>query len=86
MRAVSRVCIGKTIFLDTRDPLLAFRRQSKDQTLTCVFNLSPDAMTVTLDKEADLTGLHSATRDANTVHLPGNGFAFLAHDGPLALR
>ncbi|MFO7804451.1 MAG: alpha glucosidase [Paracoccaceae bacterium] len=77
---------GKTIFLDTRDPLLAFRRQSKDQTLTCVFNLSPDAMTVTLDKEADLTGLHSATRDANTVHLPGNGFVFLAHEGPLALR
>ncbi len=77
---------GTTTFLDTREPLLTFRRESKEQTLTCLFNLSPDALTVTLDREAELTGLHSATRDANTVHLPGNGFAFLAHDDPLELH
>lgn len=64
---------GDIAFLDTPEPILAFHRGD----LTCVFNLSPEAHTLTLDRAAPLTGPQAATLDGTALHLPPNGFAFL---------
>ena len=74
---------GATTFLDLPEPVLGFTRKADGQTLTCLFNLSPDPADFTLDGDADVTGPHLATLDGDTLHLPGNGWAYLTHDGPL---
>ena len=76
---------GKTTFLDLPEPLLAFHRRSDDHHLTCVFNLSTQPQQLTLKGAADLTGPHLASLDGRSLTLPGNGFAYLAHDGHLDL-
>jgi alpha-glucosidase len=77
--------VGKTQFLDTPEPVLAFTRTADDQRLTCVFNLSADPQTITFDTSAAICGPHHATLDGNTLHLPGNGFVYLAHGADIAL-
>ena len=76
---------GNTIFLDLPEPLLAFRRKSGDQQITCVFNLSKDTHVVELIGDADLSGPHSAALDGPRLMLPGNGFAYLHHNENLSL-
>ncbi|MCP5995837.1 hypothetical protein NL385_27245, partial [Klebsiella pneumoniae] len=39
---------GKTSFLDLPEPILAFRRDSGDRALTCVFNLAKTPARLTL--------------------------------------
>ena len=84
-RASPALTAGKTTFLDLPEPLLAFTRAAPDQTLTCVFNLGTAPATLTLSGAATLTGPQAATLDGTELHLPGNGFAYLAHDGALTL-
>ncbi|MFU8823437.1 alpha-amylase family glycosyl hydrolase [Yoonia sp.] len=67
---------GKTEFINLPEPLLAFHRTADDTRLTCVFNLSPDILTVAAD--GTLTGPHHATLHGGTLTLPGNGFAYIA--------
>ncbi|MEJ6396194.1 alpha-glucosidase [Gymnodinialimonas sp. 2305UL16-5] len=76
---------GRTSFLTAPEPLLAFRREAADQTLTCAFNLSTEPLTMTLSEAANLTGPRHATLQDQTLTLPGNGFAYLSHDGALSL-
>ncbi|RED10674.1 alpha-amylase family glycosyl hydrolase [Pontivivens insulae] len=76
---------GATTFLDLPEPFLAFRRVAKEQTLTCIFNLSPEPAAFRLDGEARLTGPAHGTIDGTTLVLPGNGFAYLHHQGALTL-
>jgi len=62
--------------LNLPEPLLAFRRGG-DAPLTCVFNLSPQPIILTVGGSASLTGLYAATLAGGVLTLPGNGFAFL---------
>lgn len=68
---------GATTFLDTPEPVLAFHRVAKDETLTCIYNLSPSPVSVTLSGEARITGPSAATLSGLTLELPANGFAYL---------
>ena len=65
---------------------MAFRRDADDQTLTCIFNLSTDDFTLSLDTDTSLSGPHHASLGGDTLTLPGNGFAYLAHSGKLNLK
>ena len=76
---------GDTKFVTLPEPVLAFHRIADDQTLACVFNLSKDTQVITLDGDATLTGPGHASLDAGKLTLPGNGYAFLDHDGTLTL-
>ena len=84
-KANPALTLGKTQFIDLPDPFLAFTRRADAQTLTCVFNLSKEDQQITLDAPARITGPHHATLDGADLSLPGNGFAYLEHDGPLNL-
>ena len=76
---------GKTTFIDLPEPLLAFRRSVDGQNLTCVFNLSKEPQTMALKGQASFSGPHNATLEKGTLALPGNGFAYLAHDGDVTV-
>ncbi len=75
--------LGKTSFIDTADPVLAFTRTAKDQTLTCVFNLSDQPQTLTIGA-TEFAGPHDATLTGDTLTLPGNGYAYLTGAPKLA--
>ena len=76
---------GKSTFFDLPEPIFAFTREAKGQTLTCVFNLSKATHELNVEGQAVLTGPQNATLSKARLTLPGNGFAFLLHDGPLAV-
>ncbi|MBF9043690.1 DUF3459 domain-containing protein [Rhodobacterales bacterium HKCCE4037] len=76
---------GRTTFLNLPEPLLAFRREGGGQVLTCVFNLSPEPCTLSVDAEATMVGAHNAELNDGTLRLPGNGFARLENGGELTL-
>ncbi|TRD23006.1 alpha-glucosidase family protein [Palleronia caenipelagi] len=84
-RASAALTRGDMTFLDLPEPILAFRRASDDEVLTCVFNLSKDPVVLTLDTVAEKTGPGLARLDGATLELPGNGYAYLRHDGELSL-
>jgi alpha-glucosidase len=68
---------GTTRFVDTPEPVLAFHREAGNDTLTCIYNLSPTPVTATLAASAQITGPAAATLDGHILTLPANGFAFL---------
>jgi alpha-glucosidase len=70
---------GKTTFLPLPEPLLGFTREADDETLTCLFNLSPEPKTLHLTGVAIATFANEAVLDENTLTLSGNGFAYLSH-------
>ena len=76
---------GTTTFLPLPEPLLAFTRTADDETLTCVFNLSPQAHVMDITGNAEIALGHFATLGAGTLTLDGNGFAYLAHSAPVTL-
>ena len=64
-------------FHDVADPLLALTRGTGADAITAVFNMSPNAQTVTLKGSAQLTGpAEAATLDGTSLALGPNGFAF----------
>jgi len=72
---------GDIEFFKVAEPLLAFRRTGKDGAITCLFNLSADPLTVTLDGGEGLEPLelsHGAERRKSKLKLEANGFAFFA--------
>ena len=76
---------GRTTFLDLPEPVLAFRRAGGGQAMTCAFNLSREPQHLTLSGPATLAGPAHAELHDRHLTLPGNGFAYLSHDGELAL-
>ena len=68
---------GTTTFLDTPEPILAFQRITDDESLTCVFNLSPDPITLKVSEATSLNGSAQADLSGQALRLPGNGFAYL---------
>ena len=72
---------GDIHFFDTDEPILAFTRSKGDQTLLCLFNLSPEAQSITLPGEQDwqITDAHqlpSATRADGAWLLPRYGVLY----------
>lgn len=68
---------GETTFLKLAEPVLGFHRKAKDQTLTCVFNLSPDPQVLQLSGAATITRGEAVEIADGTLKLAGNGFAYL---------
>ena len=68
---------GGTRFLDLPEPLLAFRRETGEETLTAVFNLSPAPLRVAVAGATALAGPGQARLEGGHLHLPANGFAWL---------
>ena len=76
---------GRTKFLDTAEPILAFLRGDGHTALVCLFNLSPTPVTLTLTGAA-LTGpSQNASLDAKTLTLGPNAYAFARPTGTLTL-
>ena len=71
---------GTTVFVELPEPAFAFRRIFGEETLTCIFNLSPDPIQLGLSGSALITGPHAARLDGHTLHLPANGHVYLAHE------
>ncbi|MGJ8529057.1 alpha-glucosidase [Maritalea sp.] len=70
---------GKTKFISLPEPILAFSRVSKEETLTCVFNLSTEAHTLQTKGNVDILHGNEVTLDKGKIALAGNGFAYLSH-------
>ena len=62
---------GRTYFLDTPEPVLAFTR---DNNILCVFNQSPKAAAISLDQSAAPLLSMNAELDSGTLSLGPNGF------------
>jgi alpha-glucosidase len=73
---------GGIEFLKVAEPLLAYRRsgsKSSNETLTCLFNLSANPITLTIDgaDNAELLPLsHGAERKGKKLTLAASGYAF----------
>ena len=73
---------GKTSFFDLPEPLLAFTRAVEGESLLCVFNLSPEANTVTVEGAAAPVGPSlGAALDGITLTLEPNAAAFMPING-----
>jgi alpha-glucosidase len=69
---------GTTRFLDLAEPVLAFWRESPDGAILCVFNLSPEGMTHSLDLEGHLVGpMQGVDLSGGHLKLGPYGFGFL---------
>ena len=72
---------GDLAFFKTAEPVLAYRRTSPAGNMVCVFNLSPNALTVTVDGMAEGAVPESISEAAsikrNKLTLGPNGFALL---------
>jgi alpha-glucosidase len=66
---------GDIEFIKTGEPVLAFRRSSAEESLVCVFNLSPEPLKVSLDGEADELWGQAQERLKGRLVLGANGFA-----------
>ncbi|MDC9823540.1 alpha-glucosidase family protein [Devosia sp. ZB163] len=78
-RAHPVLATGDLEFIKVAEPLLAFRRTSKSEAMTCLFNLSAEPITVTLDGGEGLEPLeisNGAERRRSKLKLAGSGFAF----------
>ena len=72
---------GDIAFFKVAEPVLAFRRSSPEGNLVCVFNLSPEVLTVTVTGLADDAVPESASERASLkrqkLTLGPNGYAFI---------
>jgi len=76
---------GKTTFLKAPEPILAFTRVAKGQTLTCIFNLSKDPQPIAIKGEASIFHANEAKLEGRSLTLSGNGFAYLSHAEALTI-
>jgi alpha-glucosidase len=74
---------GRTRFLQTPAPILAFRRETTEEVILCLFNLSADPQEVALDHAAHLAGPSLGTTLAkDRARLGPNAAAFLRVESP----
>ena len=86
-RASAALRAGRTRFLDTAEPVLAFQRGEGAGALLCVFNLSPGAIALTVEGAAPPEGPSLAARlEGNALHLGPNAAAFLPITGTVRLE
>ena len=73
---------GTTEFIEIAEPVLAFHRLAEGQTLTCIFNLSPSPVRLTVDGKSAVTGpAQAANYSERALELGANGFVYLETDG-----
>ena len=86
-KASAALRAGTTAFLELPEPLLAFRRMTDRESLTCIFNLSPTPLDLTVAVAAGgrLVGPRAAELNGASLSLPGNGFAYIEHARELDL-
>jgi alpha-glucosidase len=84
---------GDISFFKTAEPVLAYRRSAEAGNVVCVFNLSPNVLTVTLDGLAEGVALEPVSQAAsikrNRLTLGPNGFAYLVEpegQGPVTVK
>ncbi len=70
---------GTTTFLPLPEPVLGFTRAAKEETLTCLFNLSPELKTFAISGGAGIDFSNGADLAGGVLTLRGNGFAYLSH-------
>ncbi len=76
---------GDIAFHDLPEPMLAFTRSIGEAGMTCVYNLGPTPVALTLGGPAEITGPSFASLDGKALGLPGNGYVWLSHSGALQL-
>ena len=75
---------GRTEFIDMDEPVLAFHRIAQGQTLTCIFNLSPEPVELTVEGQATCVGpIQAAEYSTGSLKLGANGFVYLETAGEL---
>ena len=77
---------GKTTFLNLPEPILGFTRAAPEQTLTCLFNLSPHQQSLQVTGTVYIYFGDGASLVQTTLTLEGNGFAYLAHDAKITVK
>ena len=79
---------GITEFVEIAEPILAFHRKTEGQTLTCIFNLSPETVKLSVEGKAAVTGLaQAANYSEGALELGANGFVYLeAAEGQPTVR
>jgi len=77
--------LGATTFLSLPEPILGLTRKAADETLSCVFNLSPEPCTLMLSGAAEVVLGEQAGLDAGTLTLEGNGFVYMSHEKALKI-
>ena len=74
---------GRTRFFDLPEPVLGFLRGDG---LLCLFNLSPNPVTLAVTGESTRVGpSQAAALQGNMIDLGGNGFAFLTVTGEVTV-
>ena len=68
---------GRTQFVDLGEPVLAFHRVKGDRAVTCLFNLSVDAVELRVSGARSVGLSHAADVTGGGVTLGGNGFVYL---------
>ncbi|WP_417243838.1 alpha-glucosidase family protein [Celeribacter sp.] len=84
-KASAALARGTTTFISLPEPILAFTRTAGGETLTCVFNLSPDVHVIRVTGAPIVTLANGAAFDEGLLTLRGNGFAYFAHEAEVAL-
>ena len=74
-RAHPALIDGEIEFFKVAEPLLAFRRSTKDESLVCIYNLSAEDLKVGLEGHADLALSQAIERFKGKLVLHANGFA-----------
>jgi alpha-glucosidase len=76
---------GEIEFFKVSEPVLAFRRANTDESLVCIYNLSPDTLKVKLEGDADIGLTQNTERLKGSLTLHPNGWAIFSEraDNPL---
>jgi alpha-glucosidase len=84
-RATPLLREGKTRFLTAEDQVLAFGRETGGAGMVCLFNLSPEPVTLTVGGLQALTGPHAkADLTGETLVLGPNGYAWAQPAGAMS--
>jgi alpha-glucosidase len=85
-KAYSALIDGDIEFFRTAEPVLAFRRANADESLVCIYNLSPDTISVTCEGDADTGLAQNCERLKGKLTLHANGWIILNERGANPLR
>ena len=77
---------GDIEFFQVSEPVLAFRRANKEQSLVCIYNLSAEALNVTVKGEADVGLAQGIERRKGKLTLMPNGWAIFTERSDTPLR
>jgi alpha-glucosidase len=73
---------GRTRFLDLPEPILAFDRVAEGESLTCIFNLSPEPVRLELTGGRAQGPSQEVSLSGTALTLGANGFVYLAPTDP----